>query len=657
MREERMDRIGTREDGAATTAFAWRPASLADVVIDDAFWSPRLRVNRERTIPFQFAQCKDTGRIDALRLTWQPGDQPVPHPFWDSDVAKWIEAASYSLATHPDPALDALVDETIALLAGAQQPDGYLNTYFTVVKPEDRWTDLRDAHELYCAGHLIEAGVAHFQATGKRSLLEVVQRYADHIATVFGRAPDQKRGYCGHEEIELALVKLYRATGEDRYLRLAQYFVDERGTQPYYFDQEAEARGKPGYFEGHRSHGPLRSAREYNQAHLPVREQTEVVGHAVRAMYLYTAMADLAGETGDPTLRDACRRLWDHLCARRLYLTGGIGSAAQNEGFSRDYDLPNETAYAETCAAIGLVFWAHRMVQLEADGRYADVLEQALYNGVLSGVSLDGTRFFYENPLASPGGVSRKPWFGVACCPPNLARLLASLGQYIYSANQSAVAVHLYVAGSARFTLHGQAITLRQETDYPWDGMVRLIISTSRPVEFTLHLRQPEWCREAMVRVNGETLDLAGRVERGYLRLSRTWAEGDMVELHLAMPVERVYAHPQVRADLGAVALQRGPLVYCLEEVDNSGPSECLFLAPEAPLVAQRAPDLLGGTVVIRGAGLVLDEQGWDNRLYRHEPPVTRPATLTAVPYHTWDNRGSGAMRVWIPEACPDHEG
>ncbi|MGH2346025.1 MAG: glycoside hydrolase family 127 protein, partial [Chloroflexota bacterium] len=389
--------MSTSEDAAATSRFAWRPVKIADVAIDDAFWLPRLRINRERTIPFEYAQCKDTGRIDALRLRWKPGDQPVPHPFWDSDVAKWIEAASYSLAVHPDPALDARVDDTIALLASAQQPDGYLNTYFTVVKPGERWTDLRDAHELYCAGHLIEAGVAHFESTGKRSLLEVVSRYADHIDCIFGREPGRKRGYCGHEEIELALVKLYRATHEQRYLRLAQYFVDERGREPFYFDREAAERGTPGYFERHQSGGALRTSREYNQAHQPVRDQKEVVGHSVRAMYLYSAMADLAGETGDAGLLDACRRLWDHLNGTRLYLTGGIGSAAQNEGFTADYDLPNRTAYAETCAAIGLVFWAHRMVQVEADGRYIDRLEQALYNGVLSGVSLDGTRFFYEN--------------------------------------------------------------------------------------------------------------------------------------------------------------------------------------------------------------------------------------------------------------------
>ncbi|HVA92862.1 MAG TPA: beta-L-arabinofuranosidase domain-containing protein, partial [Chloroflexota bacterium] len=627
------------------------------VLIDDPFWSPRLRINRERTIPFQYAQCKDTGRIDALRLRWKPGDQPIPHPFWDSDVAKWIEAASYSLATHPDPALDALVDETIALLASAQQGDGYLNTFFTVVKPGERWTDLRDAHELYCAGHLIEAGAAHVQATGKRALLDVVRRYADYIDTVFGPDPGQKRGYCGHEEIELALVKLYQVTSEERYLRLAQYFVNERGRQPFYFDQEAATRGAPGYFEGHRSRGPLRTARDYNQAHQPVRDQSEVVGHAVRAMYLYSAMADLAGETGDVTLRDACRRLWDHLCAKRLYLTGGIGSAAENEGFTSDYDLPNETAYAETCAAIGLVFWAHRMAQLEADGCYADVLEQALYNGVLSGVSLDGASFFYENPLASRGGVTRKPWFGVACCPPNLARLLASLGQYIYSANQSEVAVHLYTRSSAQLSLQGESVTIRQETEYPWDGAIRLIVSTPRPVQFTLHPRRPGWCRKATARINGVALDLEGQVERGYIRIARTWSDGDTVELNLEMPVERIHAHPAVSADVGGVALQRGPLVYCLEEVDHAAPLHRLALAPETPLAAHREAALLGGIVVIRGEGCVLDDRGWDGALYRRERPAAIPSPLTAIPYHGWDNRRSGQMRVWIREAGPYREG
>jgi DUF1680 family protein len=623
---------------------------LSNVTIEDAFWSPRLEINREKTIPFEYTQCKETGRIDALRLQWKPGDVPVPHPFWDSDVAKWIEAASYSLATHPDPHLDALVDETIALLASAQQPDGYLNTYFTVVKPGERWTDLRDAHELYCAGHLIEAGVAHYQATGKRTLLDVVSRYADCIDTVFGRGPGQKRGYCGHEEIELALVKLYRATGIERYLRLAQYFVDERGQQPNYFEVETANRATPGYFEAHRSHGPLRTSWQYSQSHVPVRDQQEAVGHAVRAMYLYSAMADLAGEIGDETLRAACRRLWDHLCSKRLYVTGGIGSSRENEGFTQDYDLPNERAYAETCAAIGLVFWAYRMVQLEGGSRYADVLEQALYNGVLSGVSLDGTRFFYENPLASHGGVGRKKWFGVSCCPPNIARLLASLGQYIYSSQESGVAVHLYVQGSLSFHVQGRAIVLRQETAYPRDGRVTLTVRPDQPTDFTLALRVPGWCRRVGLSVNGCAVDVEAVLEKGYAHLTRTWVEGDVVQLDLAMPVERVYAHPKVLEDVGRVALRRGPLVYCLEEVDNHIAPDRLAVVADGDLDVQDAPSLLGGIMVVQGAAREVDDCDWNGLLYRHERPRAEARTITAVPYYAWGNRENGQMSVWVRE-------
>jgi uncharacterized protein len=634
------------------STFAWKPVPLTDVRIDDEFWSPRLRITREQTIPYEYRQCKQTGRIDAFRLDWRPGQEPVPHIFWDSDVAKWIEAASYSLATHPNPQLDALLDEVIALIASAQQPDGYLNIYFTVVKPGQRWTDLRDAHELYCAGHLIEAGVAHYEATGKRTLLDVVCRYADHIDTVFGRGPGQKRGYCGHEEIELALVKLYRATGEERYLRLSQYFVDERGREPYYFDLEAAQRGRPSYFEEHFKRLHLRSLREYNQSHKPVREQSEVVGHAVRAMYLYSAMADLAGETGDETLLEACRRLWDHLCATRLYITGGLGSSAQNEGFTFDYDLPNETAYAETCAAIGLVFWSHRMAQLDCDARYTDVMERALYNGVISGMSLDGTRFFYVNPLASLGDAHRQEWFDCACCPPNLARLLASLGHYIYSRGESEVAVHLYIQGSARLTMHGRNVLVRQQTRYPWEGTVTILVDVDQPTAFGLRLRVPGWCRDATLRVNGEAVDVAAVVSNGYLRVDRRWQSGDRVELDLPMPVERMYAHPLVRQDAGCVALQRGPLVYCLEEADNPGALHMLRLPKEAPLGARFEHALLGGVTAITGTALVTDGTEWGRTLYRPESAPLIPRPFTAIPYYAWDNRQPGQMRVWIHEAA-----
>jgi hypothetical protein len=387
----------------------------------------------------------------------------------------------------------------------------------------------------------------------------------------------------------------------------------------------------------------------YCQAHRPVREQDEVVGHAVRAMYLYSAMADLAGETGDPALLDACKRLWEHLCAKNLYVTGGVGPSRHNEGFTSDYDLPNETAYAETCAAVGLVFWSHRLLQLECNGRYADGMERALYNGVLSGVSLDGERFFYENPLASVGNRHRQPWFGCACCPPNVARLLASLGQYIYAQGSDEAVVHLYVPGSGRLAVAGQTVVLRQETRYPWEGAVAISLEVERPATFGLRLRIPGWCRAARVAVNETPVEIAP--ERGYVRLEREWQSGDRVTLDLALPVERVYAHPDVRQDVGCVALQRGPLVYCLEQADHAVPLHRILLPRGAELTAQFAPDVLGGVVVVHGEGLVADAAGWAGTLYRAQPPTLSPCQLTAVPYYAWDNRQPGGMRVWLPEA------
>jgi DUF1680 family protein len=624
------------------TKMDYTPLPLASVVIADEFWAPRLRTNRERTIPIEYEQCRTTGRFDALRLNWEPGMEPIPHIFWDSDVAKWIEAASYTLATHPDPRLEAQLDEVIALLASAQQPDGYLNTHFTVVEPGKRWTNLRDRHELYCAGHLIEAAVAHFQATGQRTLLDVLCRYADHIDRTFGPRPGQARGYPGHEEIELALVKLYHATGELRYLELSRYFVEERGRQPHYYDLEARARG-----EDPASYWAKTYA--YLQAHVPVRAQHEVVGHAVRAMYLYSALADLAGETGDRTLLETCEELWLHLCTRNLYITGGIGPSPANEGFTADYDLPNESAYAETCAAIGLVFWNQRLLQLECDARYADVLERALYNGVLSGVSLDGERFFYENPLASQGHHHRQAWFDCACCPPNLARLLASLGQYIYAYNKTDLVVHLYVQGSGRFSMDGQDILLHQETRYPWEGLVKLRFEMDRPAAFGLKLRIPGWCHSARLSVNGEPVEIAPFLERGYVRVERLWQPVDQVTLELPMPVERIYAHPHVRQTAGQVALQRGPLVYCLEAVDHSVPLQCILLPHDAQLSTHFEPELLGGVNVLTAEALAADSSDWDATLYRAQAPVLKACRLTAIPYYAWDNRQPGQMRVWLP--------
>jgi len=643
---------------AKTTPTRLKPVPLSKVKIDSPFWEPRQEMNRTVTLPIEYEQCKKTGRIDAWKLDWKPGQPNPPHHFWDSDVAKWIEAVGYTLATHPNEALERLTDGVIDMIADAQQEDGYLNIHFTVVEPENRWKNLRDMHELYCAGHLMEAAVAYYEGTGKRKLLDVLCRYADYIASVFGPNEGQKRGYPGHEEIELALVKLYRATGERRYLDLANFFIDERGRQPHYYDIEARERGEdPARFH----HGKY----DYNQSHLPVREQTTAEGHAVRAMYLFSGMADVAAETGDETLLAACKRLWKNVTERRMYITGGIGSSSVGERFTYDYDLPNDLAYAETCAAIGLVFWAHRMLQLERDSVYADVMERALYNGVLSGVSLDGKRFFYANPLEvdpkryehrpdlfrrSSVSPTRQEWFGCACCPPNIARLLASLGQYVYSQGDGEIYVHLYVGGQAELNLDGQPVILTQETRYPWEGAIQITVQPREEANFTLALRIPGWSREATLEVNGQSVEVPPLMEKGYVKVNRDWKPGDTVTLSLPMPVERIEAHPAVGVNCGRIALQRGPLVYCLEEVDNGPHLHDIALPRDTMLRAEFDEDLLGGVVVISGEALRRDTSDWDSKLYQPAPSATKSVPFKAIPYYAWANRTPGEMLVWIRE-------
>lgn len=617
------------------------PVAHTAVTFEDTFWAPRLHNLRERSLPLMYEQFSRNGHLAAFQGTWTREKNPIPYAFWESEVTKWLEAACYSLATHPDPELGQQVDEVIALVASIQQPDGYLNVWFTQVEPEKRWTNLRDWHELYCAGHLIEAAVAHFDATGKRTLLDVVCRYAAHIDSVFGREEGKKPGYCGHEEIELALIKLYRTTQEPRYLRLAHYFVEERGRQPIYFDEEARARGEdPDEFWA--------KTYEYCQAHLPVREQGEVVGHAVRAMYLYSALADLAKELDDHSLLESCEHLWQHLASTRMYLTGGLGSSADNEGVTADYDLPNAAAYAETCAAIGLVFWSHRMLQLNTDGRYADVLERALYNGVLSGLSLDGSSFFYENPLESHGDHHRQAWYRCACCPPNVVRLLASLGSYVYSTADADILVHMYVESTLNLSVGGQHVIVRQETAYPWDGTVQLQVEPETPAKFTMSLRIPSWCKDTYLSVNGEDVSVTDCLQNGYVRLERLWQSGDRIDLHLDMPVERVYPHPDIRADAGRVALQRGPLVYCLETADNAIPLQRIRLPESAELESEFVPTILGGVTLIRGTARALETEDWSDTLYRATPAHDVPHDLIAIPYCAWDNRLPGDMCVWI---------
>lgn len=628
-----------------------RPAAVGAVRIEGGFWGPRIETNRAVTIPHIYRQFERTGSIDAWRGKRRHSYEGTFPQFWDSDIAKWMEAAAYVLESGRDAALERRIDRLVGLLAKSQWSDGYVNTYFTLHRPGERWANLRDMHELYCGGHLIEAAVAYAAATGKKTFLDVMRRFADHVDSVFGRARGKRRGYPGHEEIELALVRLYHATGEARYVRLAEYFVNERGRAPSYFEREARQRGETG-----RAWAPL----SYYQAHAPVREQRSAEGHSVRAMYLYSGMADVAAETGDRTLLAACRRLWRSATRRRMYVTGGVGSAQQGERFTFDYDLPNESAYAETCAAIGLVFFAHRMLQIEDDGEYGDVMERALYNGVLSGVSLDGTRFAYANPLAvharppgdHPTGFppERQEWFPCPCCPPNIARLLASLGRYVYSTGPGQGSIHLYVQGGAELEVGGQRVLLEQRTEYPWHERVDIFVTPERPARWTLALRIPGWCRQAALSVNGRPTPLAPLVRRGYARLTREWQARDRIELRLPMPVERVHAHPRVWMDAGRVALQRGPLVYCAEEVDNGRDLSDLVLPRGAALRASLQPRLLGGAIAIEGRAQRSDMQEWGDVLYRTDRWRTAGARLLAVPYALWGNRQVGEMAVWIRE-------
>jgi len=633
---------------------------LCDVRFDHGFLAGRVGCVRETVIPQQWEALNDripgaerSACVHNVQVAAGEKAGEFHGLFWqDSDLAKWIEAASFSLAAHPDAALDADLDRVIASLARAQRPDGYLNTYFQLVEPQNRWANLRDAHELYVAGHLIEAGVAHFEATGKRTLLEVVCRLADLIARTFGRGEGQIRGYCGHEEIELALVKLARVTGEGRYLDLAVYFIEERGASPNYFEEEARRRGDA-KLPWHMHHDGLATL----QAAAPVRSLTEPVGHAVRMMYLLAAMADLARERGDDSLRECCEHLWQATLAGHVYVTGGVGSEPYGEKFCEPFDLPPDRAYAETCAAIGLMMVARRMLELRRDGATADAMERALYNNVLAGLALDGKTYFYVNPLEVVPAVAKRrfechlvrtqrvPWFGCACCPPNVARLLMSLAHYAYGREADGLTVHLYAGGRVRFEVGGVEARVEVKTGYPWEDRVTFEWQGTTPVSCTLRLRLPGWCREPRLAVNGEFI--MPEVEGGYAVLRRRWALGDRVELTLPMPIERVRADPRVASVAGCVALQRGPVVYCLEQADNGPGLAAVGLPATAALNARFEADLLGGCVAIEADGW---REAHGGGLYSTKPADREPARLRAVPYALWANRGEGEMRVWIRE-------
>jgi len=634
---------------------------LSRVRFDHGFLADRARLVRDTVIPGQWEALNDripgaerSGCVHNLQVAAGEKAGQFHGLFWqDSDLAKWIEAASYRLATHPAAVLDAELDRLIATIAKAQGEDGYLNTYFQLVEPQNRWANLRDCHELYVAGHFIEAGVAHFQATGKRTLLAVVCRLADLIGKTFGPGPGQTPGYCGHEEIELALVKLARATNEPRYRELAAYFIDQRGQAPNYFELEAKRRGETGQLPWHMHHDGLATL----QAAKPVRELTEPVGHAVRMMYLLAAMLDLALDDHAAARAAQCRALWAAITTRHLYVTGGVGSEPYGEKFCEPFDLPPDRAYAETCAAIGVVLCARRMLDLELRGEHADVMERALYNNVLAGLALDGRTYFYVNPLEIVPAVAKRryechlvktqrvPWFGCACCPPNVARLFASLGAYACSQTPNGLAVHLYAGCEVQFEAGGAPVRLRMTTEYPWQERVEIAVSLAQAVEFTLHLRLPGWCRTPHVAVNGTTQQIENVA--GYAQLRRMWQPGDKVVLELPMPVERVRADARVFAAAGQVALQRGPMVYCVEQADNGAQLSALSLPHASPLKAHFAPGMLGGCVILEGQALRTNP---GSKLYATEPATVTAVPLCAVPYALWANRGEGEMRVWLRE-------
>jgi DUF1680 family protein len=615
---------------------------ISDVTFADAFWAPRLETVRNVTIGATFRQSEITGRIKNFEIAGRDaaGEFCSRYAFDDSDVYKIIEGAAYALAVRPDPALDGYLDALIAKIAKAQEPDGYLYTARTIdpSKPmamagKERWTNLEHSHELYNLGHLYEAAVAHFQATGKKTLLNVATKSADLIARTFG--PAGLRYPPGHQEIEIGLVKLYRATRDPRYLALAKFFLDERGNPA-----------------GHKLYG------EYAQDHKPVVEQAEAVGHSVRAAYMYSGMADVAALTGDRRYVTALDRLWDDVVLRKLYLTGGIGATGAWEGFGPAYDLPN-SAYAETCASIANALWNYRMFLLEQDGKYFDVYERAVYNAMLSGISLKGDTFFYPNPLLSLGQHERSPWFACACCPSNLPRFMLSIPGHAYAVAGRDVFVNLYVQGEARIKTPQGVFAFEVKTDYPWSGDVRIIITQAPPSGgLFLRLRIPGWARGEPVpgdlyrdvapidggvtlSVNGTPeSNLSRRIARGYLTMPTGSRVGTFYDLRLPMPVRRVVAHPAVKADEGRVAIERGPLVYAAEFADNGGRVTNLRLSDNAALRPEKRPGLLGGVTVVTGQATAYRT--------RQEKTVTETVPLTLIPYYAWAHRGKGEMAVWL---------
>jgi len=665
------------------------PFLVKDVNVEDAFWKSRIELVRNEVIPYQWAALNDQipeaapsycmhNFKAAVRLNEKrraegsdfqepkfvprtgvetlpddlrnPDDNFYGFVFQDSDFYKWIEAVGYSLAIHPDDELEKIADAAIDIVCAAQQEDGYLDTFYILNGKDKIFTNLKDFHELYCLGHLCEGAVAYYQGTGKRKLLDAACAFADYIDDYFGPEEDKCKGYPGHELAEMALVRLYEVTGEERYLKLSKFFVDERGKLPYYFDKE-DHPDKPKEVDGLRYH--------YHQAHLPVREQDEAVGHSVRAVYLYAGMVDVARLTGDDELFEACERLWHSVIDKKYYITGGIGGTHVLESFSYNYDLPNDTTYAETCASIGLVFWARRMLEMNPNSKYADVMERALYNGVLSGIQLDGKSFFYVNPLeVNPEACHkderiahvksvRQKWFGCACCPPNIARIMTSIGTYAYTENENSLFVHLYMAGAVKKNINGEDVNIKVSSNFPWDSEVKFDVSELNS-ELTIALRIPGWSK-------GYTIDVPetfiGEVKDGYLYLSGDWKNVSDFTITFKMETQIVQTSPLVRDNVGKVAILRGPIVYCAEEVDNGKNLHNLYVNTKMPIREEKT--LIDNEEIV-SLTLSAYRQMPEADLglyYELRDDVREEVSLKLIPYYTWCNRGENEMMVWLRKA------
>ena len=618
---------------------------LSDIKLTDSFWRHWQGVLIDVTLPTQFEQLIGTGRIANFEKAAAKSGEFEGLWFNDSDVYKFAEASAFALTIRDDKVVRGNLDTVIRAIQTAQEPDGYLNTFFQLNHPGLKWRNLNMMHEMYCGGHLIEAGVAVFECLGDRRLLDVSIRFADHLASIFG--PDKRLGYCGHEEIELSLLKLARATGNQKYSELARWMVEVRGHSPSPF--EAELRDPEATALWPHSGSLLvkdgKYSGEYAQDHAPIREHTEIVGHAVRAMYFYIAAAELADGKQDETMETALERIWNNLTRKRMYITGGIGPSASNEGFTADYDLPNLSAYAETCASCGLVFWGQKMLELTGNSDFAEITERAIFNGVLSGISLSGDHYFYANPLESRGSHTRTPWFTCACCPPNIARLIASMGQYVVSSSEDGFYIHIPVGIEASTTIGGSNVNLKIESDYPWSGKFKVHVTPDKPARFKLSIRIPDWSEEMETDLPGA--EEVAEYNNGYAVFDRIWKGGDVLFVDLGMTPKWVESDPRVRDNLGRAALTNGPLVYALEQHDLGFAPQLFTAFTESPIEVSKL-NLLQGASVLSVDGVAEVELDSDE-LYVQEGEIeTKEVTAKFIPYYAWNNRGPSAMQVWI---------